>query len=168
MACGSPQRPTALAAIRARSAGSSRTIVPSGRVAETNPLQALRSRSSLALIKAARGEGVLAISIRSAIVTLDDPFHRRSSVPSSAQDDYPSRRTTGRLKPGRARTCPRARVTPVRGGLWVGRATPGRGDREARRRSRGSQIFAPQYSRPTDADLWKALGEPLTLRSEWT
>src|ERR1700722_12687440 len=50
---GQPQRLTALSAIRARSAGSSRRIVPSGRVAETNPLQALRSRSSLALIKAA-------------------------------------------------------------------------------------------------------------------
>ena len=31
-----------------------------------------------------------------------------------------------------------------------------RGDRAARRRSKGSQIFAPKYSRPTDAGLWKA------------
>jgi hypothetical protein len=50
---GLPQRLTALAAIRARSSGSSRTIVPVGSVADTNDLLPLRSRSSAALIKAA-------------------------------------------------------------------------------------------------------------------
>jgi hypothetical protein len=44
MAFGRPQRPTALAAIKARSASSSRTRVPSGRVADTNPLLTLRRR----------------------------------------------------------------------------------------------------------------------------
>jgi hypothetical protein len=35
--------------------------------------------------RALRSEAVLSVSIRSAVVALDDPFHLRSSVPSSAK-----------------------------------------------------------------------------------
>jgi hypothetical protein len=107
----SPQRPTVLAAIRARSAGSSRTIVPSGR-ADTKPSQTLRSRSSAAPMKALSVAKLCSASpIRSGVVALDDPFHLRSSVPSSARDDT----RVGEQWDASSRislTCPRARVMP--------------------------------------------------------
>ena len=97
------QRRTARAATRPRSSRWSRSTVPSGSVADTNPLPMFWSSSSAALIKSLSvANRALAVPIRLSVVALDDPFHLRSSGLSSAPDDTRVRERFGCFKSSRA------------------------------------------------------------------